>query len=387
MLWLDAAFTVAVWLMLALPMRYSSVSSMTSGSVVEAPWPFLLGTLQVLTLFWQRRRVVPAAVVLVGLCLGQLTLGMGLIPANLVVLPMLYSLARRAPRWASFGGLGFSLFGAIAVSALTVHADPGLFVLNTLLISASATAAWLLGRLNRQRALAIEQVRDRAERLEREREQERALAQADERARIAREMHDIVAHSLSVIIAQADGARYASDANPEVARATLGTIAEQGRNALGEMRRLLGVLRIEDAPSTDPTPGLADIDQTVESARTAGLPTSYEVRGNQRRQLPAGAELVAFRVVQEALTNAVKHAGAGASASVELRWRPSGLELDIRDDGRGSASRVIPQEHPGGQGLRGMRERLALYGGTLAAGPVSGGGFRVRADIPYEERS
>lgn len=368
-------------------MRESNVSSLTTGSIIEAPWPFVLGTLQVLTLLWQRRRVVFAAAMLVGLCLLQLVLGMTLIPANLVVISMLYSLARRGPRWASFAGLTISILAAIAVSALTIHGEPGLFLLNTLLIAASASVAWLLGRLNRQRAAAIEQVRERAERLEREREQERALAQADERARIAREMHDIVAHSLSVIIAQADGARYASDAEPEIARQTLATIAEQGRSALGEMRRLLGVLRIDDAPSTEPAPGLAEIEHTVESARATGLGSSYHIRGNQRGQLPAGAELVAYRVVQEALTNAVKHAGAGAHATVELRWKPSGLELDIRDDGRGSASRVIRQDGPGGQGLRGMRERLALYGGTLAAGPISGGGFRVRADLPYEERS
>lgn len=242
--------------------------------------------------------------------------------------------------------------------------------------------AWVAGDLMRMRRLSVAAFEERAKRLEQEREQERELAAADERRRIAREMHDVVAHSLSVIIAQADGARYAAQADPTVATATLGTISETGRGALREMRGLLGVLRAEgdDAAPTAPTPSLERLPELFETARSSGLSLSTTVIGDPARQLPAGAGLAAFRSVQESLTNVLKHAGPGATAAVEQTWTSRGLHLAVTDTGRGRT----PSDGLG-RGQQGMRERVELYGGTADFGPRPEGGYAVRVFLPYQE--
>jgi signal transduction histidine kinase len=196
-------------------------------------------------------------------------------------------------------------------------------------------------------------------------------------------MHDIVAHSLSVIITQADGARYAAAAKPELATEALATIAATGRDSLGEMRRLLGVLRSDEDAPTRPQPGLSDLDELLLGFRAARLQLSCKQLGVPRRALPTGAELTAYRIIQEALTNVMKHAGPHARASVTLTWQGRGLELNVLDDGRGAAA--DPPAAGGGNGLRGMIERISLYDGSLTAGPEQGGGFRVSAVIPYSE--
>ena len=195
-------------------------------------------------------------------------------------------------------------------------------------------------------------------------------------------MHDIVAHSLSVVIAQADGARYAAAQDPILAVSALGTISETGRGSLREMRRLLGVLRGDGAAPTRPLPTLDDVPALLDAVRRSGLVVAFDRGGVPRRALPAGAELTAYRIVQESLTNVLKHAGPQAAASVVERWTGRGLELDVADDGRGAAADAAPGD---GQGLRGMAERVALYDGSVDAGPLPGGGFRVRAFIPYTE--
>lgn len=394
----DGAITAALWLALALPLARTNVFTLRFGGNLNSPGALLLSTAIILPLIWRRHRTVDAAVVMAVVCVAQLAAGVPALPANLAVLLMLYTLASVGPRWASWGGLILAVVAApLASIQLSVRngVDPGTVIV---ILVASATIVvlpWLLGRLTRANRRSLEQARDRADRLEREQAQERALAQAEERTRIAREMHDIVAHSLSVMIAQADGGRYAAPAHPEAAVAALEAIAEQGRDALGEMRRLLDIQRTEhdgDTVETRPTPGIADIQAQVDSARNAGLSVQFEVHGQPRRALPAGAELAAYRVVQESLTNAIKHAGPAAAVQLAVRWRSDGLEIDVVDDGRGAASRVMDRPasaeagaHSAGHGLRGMRERVAMYGGVFAAGPRSGGGFRVRADIPYEE--
>ncbi|MER6583646.1 sensor histidine kinase, partial [Nonomuraea sp. NPDC001023] len=205
-------------------------------------------------------------------------------------------------------------------------------------------------------------------------------AVADERRRIARELHDIVAHHITTMQLMAGGAR-ANLAEPEVVKEALFTLESSGRLALREMRQLLDVLRDGDEPAVAPSrpqPGIDDLDRLVTESRSAGVPTEFSVQG-QRRPLPPTVALTVFRITQEALTNTRKHAGA-AHASVELTYRQDRVVVEVRDDG-GDGS---PQEgaRAGGYGLIGMRERVALHGGTLTAGPQADGGFAVVADLP-----
>lgn len=288
---------------------------------------------------------------------------------------------RLAARLTLFAALLAALLGTWMIVREEVWTTPQEFVvvlIGHLLVCAVAIVA---GDLTRARRLALQAVADRAERLEQEQEQERALAAADERRRIAREMHDVVAHSLSVIIAQADGARYAAAADSDVAPRTLGTIAETGRSALQEMRSLLGVLRSDDdAAPKAPAPDLSQLPQLVENAHRSGLEVAFTERGTPARALPSGAELAAFRAAQEALTNVLKHAGAGAAAALDLTWTPRGLALTVTDDGRG------PTGTDGrGRGQQGMRERAELYGGSATFGPRTGGGYSVSVFLPYQE--
>lgn len=205
-----------------------------------------------------------------------------------------------------------------------------------------------------------------------------ALAAAAERARIAREMHDVVAHTLSVVVAQADGGRFAAPNDPEAAARTLDTIADVSRSALTEMRGLLGLLRDSDGEAAmGPQPSLDDIPALVASMRDGGLDVAYVTTGTPR-PLPIGAGLVLYRVAQEALTNVLKHAGPGVKAFVQLTWEAADAVLTVGDDGRGAAAHADGS----GQGIQGMSERVTIFGGTLSAGPRAGGGFVVRARLP-----
>ncbi|HZB72345.1 MAG TPA: sensor histidine kinase [Acidimicrobiales bacterium] len=213
--------------------------------------------------------------------------------------------------------------------------------------------------------------------LQRQREEDAARAVAEERARLARELHDVVAHAVSMVVVQAE-AGAAAGGPPERVEEAFDAIADTGRTALGELRRLLGVLRSPEEPALrEPQPGVAQLEPLVESVRRAGLPVEVRVEGADR-PLPPGVDLSAYRIVQEALTNSVKHAGP-ARASVVLRYGEHALELEVVDDGRGPRA-----PSAGGHGLVGMRERTALLGGELDVGPAPGGGFAVRARLPLE---
>jgi signal transduction histidine kinase len=236
---------------------------------------------------------------------------------------------------------------------------------------------WWLG--DRQRRVA-----ERADHAEREAEARAARAAADERLRIARELHDVVAHALSVISVQAGTGRVLLDSDPATARAALSHIEAESRAALGEMRRLVGVLRVDDdgrAESTSaslaPAPTLDDLDELIASTVRAGLPVEVRVEGDPR-PLPAGAEVAAYRIVQEALTNVRRHAHA-SRVQVVVAWRPHALEIDVVDDGRGRS-----RGERDGNGLIGMRERAAVYGGGVVVENRPGGGHRVGATIPWE---
>jgi signal transduction histidine kinase len=206
-----------------------------------------------------------------------------------------------------------------------------------------------------------------------------ALAAGNERARIAREMHDIVAHNLSVMIALADGATFAIRDAPDRAEVAMRKSSSVGRHALAEMRRLLGVLREDGPPSTlAPQPGIDEIEGVVERVRAAGLPVRYDVDERASVSVPRGVQLAAFRIVQEALTNTLKHAGAGTETHVRLEVADGALLIEVADAGAPTAAAT----HEGG-GLRGMRERAAVYDGTVRAGPRREGGWQVRTRLAY----
>jgi len=267
------------------------------------------------------------------------------------------------------------------------------------------TIFWFLGDSRRMRELRSEEFEERARRLEYEQEQERRLAAQDERTRIAREMHDIVAHSLSSIISQADGARYAAasartaraqqaeqpgqaqQSEPDIAEQTLKLIADTARDSLTQMRSLLGLLRTDEATAYAPVPTLSDVPALVEQSRRAGLPVTFTgITGTMARTLPQGAELAAYRTVQEALTNALKHS-PGAATTVTINWGDEGLELRVENEPVSSAvAQHIARPVPGsGNGLRGMSERIALYHGSLTYGLQPDGGWLVEAALPYRD--
>jgi signal transduction histidine kinase len=237
-------------------------------------------------------------------------------------------------------------------------------------------AAWLIGDSVRSRRRYLEALEERAERLERQRETEAARAAAEEQARIAREVHDVIAHTISVIVVQAAAARDVLAARPERAGQALENIESAARGALGELRRLLGTVG-SGAPLA-PQPGLDDLDELVGRVRAAGLDVAVSVEGS-RRELPPSLDLSAYRVIQEALTNTLKHAHA-TRADVALRYQVDTLDVEIRDDGRANGA-----GDGEGRGLIGMRERVTTFGGTLAAGPDPAGGFVVLAHFPLSE--
>ncbi len=272
------------------------------------------------------------------------------------------------------GARGFALGVAALVVGNTVSlAVPPRHLQDTGLFTIVPVVAMLLLRgAVRGRQLRAEALAARAELLERGATQ----AVLEERARIARELHDLVAHNVSVMVVQAGAERHALPGDQTETRETLAAIEQSGRQALAEARRLLGMLRRDGEPDgLAPQPGLDQLDGLVEQVRRAGLPVALTVAGDAA-PLPAGLDLCAYRIVQEGLTNALKHAGAGARAEVRVGYAPAALEIDVRDDGRGGGPAGA------GHGLIGMRERVALYGGELEAGPEAGGGFGVHARLP-----
>jgi signal transduction histidine kinase len=248
-------------------------------------------------------------------------------------------------------------------------------------LSGMIAAALGLGLYAATRRAYLAELHDRADRLERERDQQAALAVAAERARIAREMHDIVAHHLTVMVTLSEAAVAASASSPERAADVMRSVSATGRRALADTRRLLGVLRQrpgqEPGSALQPVPDLRQLDSLIEQVRSAGLDTTLEIHG-QAPDVPAGVQLTVYRLVQEALTNTLKHGGEGARASVRLRYLPGELLVDIDDDGAGAAA---PATAGVGSGLLGMRERVHAYGGDVQVGPRGPGGWQVSARL------
>jgi signal transduction histidine kinase len=291
-------------------------------------------------------------------------------PATLLVFVLCaYGVGAFLPRERSWPGLAglFAIATLIAVRSPAMVAN--LFFLNVL----AAFLPWAAGRIARALAAQERASRESAEALDAQAERRAVAAAASERARIAREIHDVVAHGVSVMVIQAAGARTVMERDPSRAAASLQAVERAGREALAEMRRLVGLLG-EDGVALAPQPGLADLADLVTRTRAAGLETTFDVAGEPRSVAP-GLGLCAYRIVQEALTNSIKHARAGR-AEVRVRWGSRVLELEVLDDGDGGAPAA------GGHGIPGMRERAAVHGGTVEAGPRPGGGFEVRASIP-----
>ena len=338
------------------------------------------------------RRVAPRAVFMVTFAIGAVGYALGLptgLPIAALVLCVLYAATRFTTR--GFGVLAL----VVSLGSLSVWAVPtilqqmrsglpgALADITSVPATAPAVAGFGLIVLTWAAADQVRAATDRAalaEASQHAQAQERVaraeVGALEERQRIAREMHDIVAHGISVMIVQADGARFAAPADPEAPTRALATIAETGRTSLAEMRRLLGLLR--DGESTSPhapAPTLADVDDLVEQVRAAGVPVTFSLTGAATTP-PEIVQLTAYRIVQEALTNVLKHAGPGARASVLVATDPSQVSVDVIDDGVGG------QPGTTGLGLRGMNERAAMLGGRAEAGPGRSGGFHVHAVLP-----
>ena len=340
-------------------------------------WFDVLGVIACMTPLLARRRFPVGSLLAVGAAVAAGSFVDGRLQADAFVsyllgLAVCVLFGMRPARSVSVAGLAF----VNGVSVIVDHNDPKGKVGDLVWTFVTFTIAWIIGFALGGTLRQADEARERAARAEREREERARLAVADERARIARELHDVVGHSVSVMTVQASAVRRLVDPDQDKVREALLVVEQTGREALAEMRRMVGVLRRpEEAPALAPQPSLEQLERLVEHAREAGLPVDLHVEG-EPVQLPAGLDLTAYRLVQEGLTNALKHARAHR-AEVLVRYSDGHVELTVSDDGRGGGD-----GDKGGHGLVGMRERVSVYGGELEAGPRPEGGYRLRARLP-----
>jgi signal transduction histidine kinase len=339
-------------------------------SVPAGLFTFLLA----LPLAWRRRAPIAVFGVICLVAFAQWLAGPPLL-ADVALLAALYTVAADRPRRPAVAGALLLEGGAVLAairwgeSALVTFAS----------LSGVVVAALVSGLYVRARRAYVASLVERAARLELERDQQALLAAAAERARISREMHDVVAHSLAVVVSLANGATAKLGRDPEQSREALESISQLGRQALADTRRLLSALRTEEGePARAPQPAIGQIADLVDRAASTGLAATLTVCGDPV-PVAAGVALSAYRIVQEAITNAVKHAEGATTVAVGLTWTPHRLEIVVTDDGHGDGP---PPGAPGGFGLAGMRERAALCGGTATAGPRPAGGWTVKAAIP-----
>lgn len=381
---LDAGLVVALIPVLCVPDLISQGRPQEIEiAFTSLPWPetVALQAGLLLPLLWRRRRPTLTFTAIVAVFLVQCALGVWL-RAGAAVLIALYNLALRGrPRQLPVACAVLAL--ALGLVALRLRGDvslvDGLFFLCTTIVAAVA-----LGLAVRVRRAQLAALHDRAARLEIERDQRSQLAAAAERTRVAREMHDIVGHNLSVIITLADGGARAADITPERGKQALLMIGDTGRQALGELRRTLGVLRdnhhTPETTQLSPQPRIADINSLCARIRAAGPQVVYRTSG-ELDSPDRGVQLTAYRIVQEALTNALKHAGRDTRIDLTVTARDMELRIDVQDTGPGPGAARPEQPRDQGQGLTGMRERAALCNGTITAGPAPGGGWAVRAAL------
>jgi len=325
------------------------------------------------------RRIWPIPVfgVMVAACIGAVLWDRRLVD-GLALLIALYTVAALRPRRAALVCAGLL---EIVVALFWVVLIGGAGRSDAIPYAGTVAAALGLGLYSATRRAYLAELRDRADRLERERDQQGALAAAAERARIAREMHDVVAHHLTVMVTLSEAAAAASAGSPDRAAEVMRAVSATGRRALADTRRLLGVLRQppgdDPAAALAPVPGLTQLDALIAEVRSAGLRTTLAVCG-QPPEVPAGVQLTVYRLVQEALTNTLRHGGRGARATVRLRYLPGELRVDIDDDGAGATA---PAPAGAGGGLIGMQERIGAYGGDVRAGPRQPAGWTVSARL------
>jgi signal transduction histidine kinase len=342
-----------------------------------------------LPLVWRRRAPVVVFWMVLGLAGAALiasprAIVQGVYPESLALVAI-YTVARYRPRRYLWPAI--AVLEVILVVAVWQQEQPW----NSLALGTSALAATvLLGVTVGTRRAYLGELEERARRLERERDQQAQLAAATERARIAREMHDIVAHNLAVMIALADGAAFTATVAPDRAADAMQKVSGTGRQALAEMRRLLGLLHDGEPPQgpseLTPQPGLDDLDELVDQVRAAGVRVELTREGTAGVWGP-GAGLAVYRIVQEALTNTLKHAGPQASAQVRLRYTTAEVDLEVTDDGGGRPAQPATSGMAAlGHGLAGMIERAASYGGQVEAGPCRETGWRVRARLRFDGR-
>jgi signal transduction histidine kinase len=372
--WFDALILAAVGVGLA----EVTVAVHRKDGPLGPLWFDVLAILAITLPLFARRRFPFGAPATVGVVIASSSFvdgkfAIGLIPV-LVAIAGFVLLGTVRDRSQAVAGLALG----IGVDAIATHNNPVGPFSDFAFTSIVFGVAWTIGFALSRKFQEADEAKERAVRAEREREERARLAVSDERARIARELHDVVGHSVSVMTVQASAVRRLLRPHQEKQREALLVVEQTGREALAEMRRMVGVLRRpEEAPALAPQPSLEYLDKLVQHARETGLPVELRIEG-EPVQLPAGVDLTAYRLVQEGLTNALKHAHA-RHAEILVRYGDGHVELTVSDDGRGEGS-----GDGGGHGLVGMRERVSVYGGELEAGPRAGGGYRLRARLPFE---
>jgi signal transduction histidine kinase len=374
----DSAVTL---LLLALFLTQLTTHVFEPGQRSNSALTYLLALAMVAPFPVHRRAPLLAAAIILGALLAYSLAHYGPYPGiNAFVL--LFGVALHSERRRSL----LTFVATLAVLSVAVWVQPGDIATTSTWVSTLLFAAvsWLVGENLRQRRVRWAALEERARFLEAEREERARQAVVEERLRIARELHDVVAHSMSVIAVQSGVGHHVIDTQPEEARRALAAIETTSRSALVEMRRLLGVLRQEGQPyaALAPAPGLGDLPQLMSQLEQAGLPVTLTVTGDLI-EVPVPVDLTAYRIVQEALTNALKH--GGPAATVTIVYRPDEICVDITDDGAGRSARRPSHGEPAGHGLIGMRERVAVFGGELTAGVRPGGGFRVAVRLPLTE--
>ncbi|HET6870328.1 MAG TPA: sensor histidine kinase [Solirubrobacteraceae bacterium] len=373
--------------LLAAVLTVISVASATiSGRRLAHPFPVLEVFLVLLTTVpIALRRYRPLAVLAITTSAGVLSLiftSEAQFPVGVLI--ALYTVASRCERPVSIRAAEWVALPIAVGVAVSNRGLPGAVIPELALFA----IAWVLGDNIRNRRAYLAELEARAERLEREREEKAERAVIEERTRIARELHDVIAHNVSVMVVQASAGEELFDSNPERARESLSAVASTGRAALAELRRLLGVIRAEEEPESvaayAPQPGIEYLDELIRQVKETGLAVELSVLG-QPRALPEGVGLCAYRIVQEALTNTLKHADASC-AQVSVRYVDDALELQVLDDGHGATPAGNGNGEDGGHGLIGMRERVALFGGELTARSRGDEhGYEVRVRLPLEE--
>ncbi len=342
----------------------------------------LFTVLLVVPMIWRRRFPLSAFAAAAVVALAHWIVGVQL-AADISLLVYLFTVASRYPMRVAVLAAGVLEVGAL----LAAVRWPLAFQWNEtfVLLSGPIVASLLFGANVRHRRVALTTLTERAEHVERDRDRQALIAAADERIRIAREMHDVVAHSLSVMVTLSEGAARKQATEPERANTAMRQVSETGREAIGEMRRLLGVLRTEDSlQSRRPQPGIGQLDGLIDQVRATGLTAELTVIGTTI-DLPPGAGLTVFRIVQEALTNTLKHAVAPARVTVDIVRGPDSVTVDVHDDGTPSSNPVgtgLTGSASTRHGLTGMRERVAVFRGTVSAGPDPAGGWRIHAHLP-----